>query len=261
MCLAVIGLDAHPRYALVIAANRDEAHARPASPAAWWDEGWLAGRDLRGGGTWLGVDRRGRWAFLTNVREPGNKDPAAPTRGALVTEILGDPALPADSLARRKTDMARYNGFNLLAGTMAHGWWLSNRTGGPQALPRGVHAVSNAGLDTPWPKVVATRHAFANWCAAGGGDFDPLFAALASRAEAPDAALPQTGVSLEWERRLSAPFIVSAEYGTRCSTVVAISHEGQAIFMERSFDPLGAPAGSVEHRFTVVDAGGEASAR
>lgn len=251
MCVAVVGLNAHPRHALVIAANRDESHARPARPAAWWEEGWLGGRDLRGGGTWLGIDRRGRWAFLTNVREPGLKDPAAPTRGALVTEVLSDPAPPVDSLARRKTDMTRYNGFNLLAGTVGDGWWLSNRAGGPHALQQGVHAISNAKLDTPWPKVVRTRDAFARWCAAGEDDFDPLFAALATKAEAPDADLPHTGVTLEWERRLSAPFIVSAEYGTRCSTIVAISHEGQAIFLERSFDPLGAPAGSVEHRFTV----------
>lgn len=260
MCLAVIGLNAHTRYALVIAANRDESHARPARPAAWWDEGWLAGRDLSGGGTWLGIDRRGRWAFLTDVREPGRKNPAAPTRGALVTEVLGDSAEPVDSLARLKTRMTRYNGFNLLAGMLAHGWWLSNRTGGPRALQQGVHAVSNAGLDTPWPKVVATRHAFAKWCAAGEGDFDPLFAALASKAEAPDAALPSTGVTLEWERRLSAPFIVSAAYGTRCSTVVALAHDGKGTFLERSFDPLGAPTGSVEHRFTLVDAGTNATA-
>lgn len=254
MCLAVIALNAHPHYALVIAANRDEYHARAALPAAWWDEGWLAGRDLAGGGTWLALSRTGRWALLTNVREPESRNPAAPTRGALVTAVLKDTAEPVASLTRLAAAATRYNGFNLIAGTVGAAHWLSHRAGGPHRVRPGVHAVSNADLDTPWPKVVQMRDALAQWCAAGTRDPEAVFAFLASRAMAPDEALPRTGVALDWERRLSAAFIVSPEYGTRCSTIVAIGHDGAATFLERTFGPDGNFSGSVEYRFDLSDA-------
>lgn len=253
MCLAVLALDAHPAYAVVIAANRDEYHARPAAPAAWWNERFVAGRDLSAGGTWLAVDRAGRFALLTNVREPGRKDLAAPSRGALVTRAMEDRAPPAQRVARVLAAAAAYNGFNLVAGELACACWGSNRADGVRALARGVHGLSNAALDAPWPKVGRSTAAMRRWCARGEADPGPLFAALADRAIAPDALLPSTGVPLEWERRLSAPFIVGPEvgYGTRCSTVVLLGRDGAARFVERSFDVAGEPTGEVDLRFAL----------
>jgi uncharacterized protein with NRDE domain len=258
MCLAVVALDAHPRYALVVAANRDEYHARPAVPAHWWrdDSGreLLAGRDLEAGGTWLGATRRGRWAFVTNVREPGLRDHAAPSRGQLVPRVLADRRDVFDALSDVLTDGARYNGFNLLAGDIAQGAWGSNRVPLAHALAPGVHGVSNAQLDTPWPKLERTREGVAAWARAGTDALDPLFALLADRTRANDEALPATGVTLEWERLLSSPFITSELYGTRCSTVLAMTRDGHATLVERTFDARGAPAGEVEHRFDLETA-------
>ena len=252
MCLALFALDAHPRYALVVAANRDEYHARPASPAAWWDEGWLAGRDLKAGGTWFGVTRSARWAFVTNVREPSRHDPAAPSRGVLVPAVLADAEPPAASLGRIVAGAAARNGFNLVAGSVGEATWGSNRGAVSQRLPAGIHGLSNATIDTPWPKVTRTKSALAAWCDAAEADIAPLFAMLADSRVASDAELPATGVTLERERLLSSPFIVSAGYGTRCSTILTVTRDGSAHFIERSFDPGGTATGEVEQRFAVV---------
>ena len=252
MCLALFALDAHPRYALVVAANRDEYHARPAAAAAWWDEGWLAGRDLRAGGTWFGVTRAGRWAFVTNVREPARYDPDAPSRGSLVPAVLADAQTPTASLERIVAGATAQNGFNLVAGDGARGAWGSNRAIASQMLPAGVHGVSNAALDTPWPKVTRTKAAMAEWCSTAESDIALLFAMLADTRVAPDAELPATGVTPERERLLSAPFIVSADYGTRCSTVLTVARDGAARFVERSFGPSGKALRDVEHRFAIA---------
>lgn len=251
MCLAIVALDAHPRYVTVIAANRDEFHARAATPAGWWREGWLAGRDVEGGGTWLGITRGGRWALLTNVREPERKDATAPTRGTLVPRVLASALPPASALAAVTADTQRYNGFNLVAGEGREAAWTSNRASGPRALTPGVVGLSNAALDTPWPKVLASRDRVAEWCVRGAEDPEALFTMLADASLAPDDALPRTGVSLEWERRLSAAFIVSPAYGTRCSTVVLIGRDGEVSFEERSFASDGRAGGAVRYAFTL----------
>lgn len=253
MCLALIGFGVHPHYRVVIAANRDEFHARPAAPAAWWDAGFLAGRDLKEGGTWLGVDRRGRFALLTNVRDPSRHDASAPSRGAFVPRMLGAGAAIAVTVPELVNGGRHHNGFNLLAGDGSQLHWGSNRATSTAALGAGIYAVSNHLLDTPWPKVERTRAAFARWCAdaAHADDLAPVFALLRDTERATDAVLPSTGVSLEWERMLSAPFIVSPTYGTRCSTVVTIDRDGGVRLVERSFDPAGNAAGEVDYRFTV----------
>jgi uncharacterized protein with NRDE domain len=254
MCLALLAIDAHPRYALVIAANRDEYHARPTAPAAWWDEGWLAGRDLEAGGTWLGIRRDGRFALLTNFRDPSRNRRDAPSRGALVPAILASRRDLETSVERIRVDADRHNGFNLLAGTPAGAVWTSNRSDETQAFARGAYGLSNALLDTPWPKLARTKTALAAWLARADADVEPLFAALGDRGIADDAALPSTGVPLEWERRLSAPFIVSPGYGTRSSTIVTIDRDGEAHFVERSFDAAGEPSGEVDFRFGLAPA-------
>jgi len=251
MCLALVALDAHPRYAVVIAANRDEFHARPTAGAAWWDEGWLAGRDLVAGGTWLGVTRRGRWALLTNVREPARNDPGAPSRGALVTAVLGHSGAPDAALAAVVAGASAHNGFNLLAGDREGGHFASNRARGAALAAPGVHGQSNATLDTPWPKIARTRDGFERWCAAGDDDAEPLFALLADTTRARDEDLPATGVPLERERALSSPFIVGEQYGTRASTVVTIGRDGRVRFVERSFDAAGRATGAARFEFDL----------
>ena len=255
MCLAVLALDAHPRFALVLAANRDEFHARPALPAAWGTrapfDDILAGRDLAAGGTWLGVHRDGRFAFVTNVRQGTGRDPEARSRGELVPRVLAPGVRLDEAFAELAHHGQAYNGFNLLAGDAAGARWMSNRDAGARDLAPGVHGLSNATLDTPWPKVVRTKAALARWIARDGTDTETLFAALADRRGAPDADLPATGVTLERERVLAAPFIVSPGYGTRCSTVLTFDRRGQARFEERSFGPDGEPQGSVVETFTL----------
>ncbi len=256
MCLAVVALDAHPAYALVIAANRDEFHARPAAPAAWGAAppfaGVLAGRDLQAGGTWLGVHRDGRWALVTNVREGGRKDASARSRGELVLRVLNGPRDTEAALSAMAPAQHGYNGYNLLAGAGARAYWTSNRGERVQRLPAGVHGLSNALLDTPWPKLVRTLARVRAWAARGDTDTAPLFAALADRERAPDADLPATGVTLDWERLLSSPFIVGDGYGTRCSTVVTVDRAGHARFHERTFDAAGGSAGETVETFRVA---------
>jgi uncharacterized protein with NRDE domain len=259
MCLAVVALDAHPHYTVIVAANRDEFHARPTQPAHWWadDAGAavLAGRDLEHGGTWLGLSRAGRWAFVTNVREPGRHDPRAPSRGALVPAVLraAPPVVPSvESVVARA---GACNGFNLLAGEGVEAAFGSNRRSLPHSLEAGLHGISNAHLDDPWPKVARVQAGVAAWIESAHRDLHPLFDVLADRAMAADGELPDTGIARERERLLSAPFIVSPEYGTRCSTLVAIARDGDARFIERSFDAKGHVAGDDrEFAFSVARA-------
>jgi uncharacterized protein with NRDE domain len=274
MCLAVIALDAHPRYRIVIAANRDEFHARPAAPAHWWTSGMLAGQDLIGGGAWFGVSRSGRWALVTNFREGIPRDPGAPSRGELVTGALLDSSPPLLCAAAIARDGTRYHGFNLLVGEITNlphsssqggrdtrepspddrstAAYVSNRASGAIALSAGIHGLSNHLLETPWPKLVRSKARLAD--ALDGEELDSaaVFALLADREPADDAILPMTGVSRERERMLSSAFIVSPDYGTRCSTVFTLAQDGSAHFVERSFDAAGDMTGETAHAFTVA---------
>jgi uncharacterized protein with NRDE domain len=251
VCLALVALDAHPRTPLVIAANRDEFHARLAAAAHWWPDGTLAGVDLEAGGTWFGVTRRGRWALVTNYREGLPRDPNAPSRGGLVTRALAEPTAPLACAAAIATDGGRYHGYNLLLGEDADASYTSNRASGALSLGAGIHGLSNHLLDTPWPKVVRAKERFAACLAPDAVDVESLFALLADRTQAEPAALPATGIAPEWERLLSSAFIVDVRYGTRCSTVLAVAHDGTARFVERSFDPEGRLTGEARHEFAL----------
>lgn len=247
MCLVALAIGASPRFPLVIVASRDEHHDRPTQPLDWWQPEpdappVLGGRDLLAGGTWLGLSGRGRLALLTNVREPQvPKDPDAPSRGHIVPRWLrGDQRV--DHFWMR-TALEGHGGFNLivaeLSGDPAAGdWhWMSNRALLPRRLLQGVHAVSNASLDTPWPKVVRLkRHlheAVRRYGAAGtapkarGALVEHLFAALQDAKPAADDDLPATGIPLEAERWLSPAFIRSPDgsYGTRSSTVIVVERD------------------------------------
>ena len=251
MCLIAVAVDAHPRWRFVLAGNRDEFHARPTAPADFLDAGErsFGGRDLQAGGGWLQVDRAGRVAAVTNVRR-GPREAAARSRGDVVADFVRGVASAADYLEALHPVAGEFGRFNLLLWDGAGHYAGNHPDAHARRLPPGVHALSNADLDTPWPKTEALRAAMREWVARGdrhtpreGADLlEPLFVALANPAQAPDADLPDTGVGLDWERRLSAAFIVGGDYGTRASTVVLVGDDG-LWFEERRFGPEGVPAG------------------
>ncbi len=240
MCLILLAHDAHPRYRLVVAANRDEFYERPTAPAAWWDDApaVLAGRDLRGGGTWMGITRGGRFAAVTNYRDVAPPSPDAPSRGHLVGDFLAGDGAPGAYLRALEPRAGEYAGFNLLVGDGSGLWYYGNRGGDARPLGPGVYGLSNALLDTPWPKVERGRAALRE-AVSSGEDVDPeaLFRILWDAEPAPDLLLPDTGVGIERERMLSSSFIRSPEYGTRASTVLLVGRDGRVRFVERSVVP------------------------
>ncbi|KQV92600.1 NRDE family protein [Pelomonas sp. Root1237] len=262
MCLAAFALNTHPRFPLVIAANRDEFFAREAAPMGWWPDlpDILAGRDLSAGGTWFGLTRGGRLALLTNVREPGRQVADAPSRGALVVDWLGSSS-DADDFA---AGLAQgYNGFNLVTADLArNAWhWISNRASAPLELRPGIHALSNASLDTPWPKTLGLSEALAEALDSSTSVqqlASRLFAALADATPAPDAALPDTGVGLARERLLSPRFVRMTDpaqpgvavYGTRCATVLIREANGTTHVIERSITAGGDWLPPVHHELS-----------
>ncbi len=238
MCTLLFAWQVDPARPLVVAANRDEFYARPAAPAQLWDDApqLLAGRDLQAGGTWLGVTRSGRFAALTNVREPGLATPAdAPSRGRLVAEYLRGSGAPGDYV--RGLEPAAYAGFNLVVGDRGSLWYLSNRAGPARRLGPGVYGVANAALDDPWPKVVRGRERLAGLLASGRVEASELLDLLADRSPVADEALPDTGVGLALERMLSPLFITSPNYGTCCSTALIILRDATVEFRERTHNP------------------------
>jgi len=254
MCLILFAYRAHPEYRLVLAANRDEFHDRPSAPAGFWSDApnVLAGRDLRSGGSWLGITRTGRFAAVTNYRDPREllaPRSDAPSRGELVSSFLRGSDSPVAYLAALAGRAGAYHGFNLLVGDRESLYWFSNRAGAaPRRLQPGIYGLSNHLLDTPWPKVVRGREALRDALAAAAPlDEEPLFRLLADRAAAADQELPDTGVGIERERLLSAPFIASAEYGTRASTVLLVRSDGGAHLVERTFTPGSARWSEVRH--------------
>jgi uncharacterized protein with NRDE domain len=253
VCLILFAHRAHPAYRLVVAANRDEWFQRPTAPAAFWPDAphVLAGRDLEAKGTWLGVTRTGRFAALTNFRDAESRRADLPSRGALVRDFLTSQVAPEAYLSSLRDQAGRYNGFSLLVADTWSMRYFSNRDGAARELPAGVYGLSNHLLDAPWPKV-RTGKALLAAHLEGRVSAERLLEILDDTHEAPDDALPRTGVSLEWERQLSPVRILAGAYGTRSSTVVLISAEGEIDFLERSFDPSGAESGIVRERFRAT---------
>ena len=237
MCLLFLVWQRHPAYRLILLANRDEFYQRPSSPASFWPHspGLLAGRDDERGGTWLGYRRGGRWAALTNYRDPSA--PQAPTsRGELVTRYLEGNSTPLDYAAAVAGTGRLYSGFNIIVGDEHSACYFSNRGGPPRELQAGVYGLSNHLLDTPWPKLTRGKAELLR-VLRGPVAVDALFNVLGDRTIAPDEQLPDTGVGREWERILSPSFITSSEYGTRSSTVLLLSRQNETVLVERSFLP------------------------
>ncbi|MFC3655167.1 NRDE family protein [Xanthomonas hyacinthi] len=241
MCLVALALESHPRWRLLLAGNRDEFHARPTAPLQRWAapaQRVLAGRDLRSGGSWVGLDAAGRCSVVTNVRDPLASMSGA-SRGALVADYLAGAASAAafaDALALRAD---AYPPFNLLLADADGAEYLGNHPPARQRLAPGIHGMSNGALDAPWPKTVRLCEVLAGWIAADDEDLSPLWRALADETIAADARLPDTGVGLALERRLSPAFIRGHDYGTRASTIVAVDGAGRGWIHERRFGPDG----------------------
>jgi uncharacterized protein with NRDE domain len=250
MCLILAAWRVHPDFPLVVAANRDEFFARPTAAAAPWPDapGVVAGRDLQAGGTWLGLGASGRFSALTNYRDPASQRPDAVSRGALVADFLRGGASASDYLAAVAGRAADYNGFNLLCGDGERLFWLSNAGGSARELAPGIYGLSNHLLDTPWPKVQAAKSALREAMAALP-DEAPLFRLLADDGVHADELLPRTGVSLEWERLLSAAFVRAPGYGTRSSTVLTVAADGWTVFDEQTWLEGARPGPRVRYRF------------
>jgi uncharacterized protein with NRDE domain len=264
MCLILFAWKSHPDYPLVVAANRDEFYDRTTDPMAWWTEHphLLAGRDradvMGSPGTWLGFTKSGRFAALTNVRAPSEKTPDTRTRGEIPLHYLLGTHKPQEFIKDNVKRFELYNGFNLLMADLsdsenAEMHWVSNRllmgqnirprkVYPEQALAPGVYGLSNAMLDTPWPKINHRIAAFAQTLAMDSGELknaDHYLRILADAHEASDQELPNTGVSKDWEKALSAAFIKTPTYGTRSSTILRVRKDGNFEVVERRFDASG----------------------
>jgi uncharacterized protein with NRDE domain len=244
MCLLLLAVQEHPHYKLVLAT----------APAAFWDEvpHLLAGKDLRAGGTWLGITKQGRIAAITNYRDPATNKTNAPSRGKLVTGFLLGQESPKHFLEGLAQEKDRYNGFNLIIGDNDQLYWFSNRADGAHKLSSGVYGLSNRLLDTPWPKVTRSKDAMARLISEQESlSQDGLFHLLRDRTVAGDNQLPDTGVGTAWERILSPIFITSPTYGTRSSTIILIDQQNFITFTEKTFNADPEHATSVAYEFQI----------
>ncbi|MCP5049380.1 MAG: NRDE family protein, partial [bacterium] len=240
MCLVLLAYKSHPFYKLILAANRDEFYNRSTAPANWWKEPpfLLAGKDLKAGGTWLGVTKDGKMAALTNYRgkKYGPEKEKAPSRGQLISAYLARRVSARDYGEELVKTGPGYNGFNLIYGDFVSNdlYYYSNRKNTLKRLEPGVYGLSNDTLDTPWPKVVKGKQLLEKQISSAPGELEiePLFSILADSEIAPDDQLPDTGVGLAVERVLSALFIRSPEYGTRSSTVLSVDKNNSVTFIE-----------------------------
>jgi uncharacterized protein with NRDE domain len=232
MCIVVFNWQPESTSPLTLAANRDEFFARPTLPMHWWDDAdILAGRDLQSGGTWLGVTQGARFALVTNVRDPSLRKANAPSRGLLVTAFLKSNDSPETYTQTLARSAHTYEGFNILCGELAHPqrelWFLNSHTREPVRVAAGIHTLSNASLNTSWPKTARIKAAFSHTITLANIDEQNVsFGALLNdTALADDDTLPSTGVPLDWERALSSVFIRRSDYGTRASTWLRASND------------------------------------
>ena len=248
MCLVALALGQVPGQPLVIAANRDEFHARPTHDAHWWPDkpDVLGGRDLQAGGTWLALGRNGRFATVTNFRDAQTPEPRHRSRGHLVTGFVDCALAPMAYLDTIEEDA--YSGFNLIVGTATEVAYLSNREDGVRALGPGIYGLSNALLDGPWHKVESSKQRLAELIATNTVNESSLMRLMNDRDKAPVDEVETGHLDFATARAISAPFIVLPDYGTRCTTIVLADGDGNWSFIERRFDATGKRSG--DSRFT-----------
>lgn len=239
MCLIAFSYKNHPVYDLIFAANRDEFYERPTRPARFWEEkpDLLAGKDLKEGGTWLGITRSGDFAALTNFRDPSITRNNTTSRGHIVLEYLENNQAVNNFLQKLDREAERFNGFNLLAGTMDRLMYYSNQEREIKQVGPGIYGLSNHLLDTPWPKVKRAKSEMESIIQEETINEEDLFRLLENDNRAPDHELPETGIPKEWEQAVSSIFIKTDTYGTRCSTVLLVDKSKKATFIERRFKP------------------------
>ena len=238
MCLIAFSFKDHPVYDLILAANRGEFHDRPTRRAQFWPSNadLLAGKDLKAGGTWMGITRKGRFSALTNFRDPDTYRPDAQSRGQLPLQYLIDESIhPKTYIEKVRLKASDYNGFNLLAGTARSLYYISNKTLNVERVQAGVHGLSNHLLDTPWPKVERAKSRLQRITNSQTFNKEEIFEMMLNDEEAPDALLPDTGIGSEKEKKLSSMFIHMDTYGTRSTTVLLIGRDGIVDFTERSY--------------------------
>ena len=252
MCLVVFAWKMHPEYRLVLAANRDEFHKRPAQELHWWPDypDILAGRDLQAGGTWLAVSKPGRFATVTNYREQLSPRPGLRSRGEIITNFVSSAAPVGKFVASLESD--DYAGFSLLAADRDELWYVSNRGDEAVRLAPGVYGLSNASLDTPWTKLVRTRDALRDLTESGEVDETALLRIMADRTPAPSADVEAGNLPFVLAKALTAPHIISAEYGTRCSTALTWSEQEKISVCERRFDVAGTASGDSRYSFAAT---------
>lgn len=240
MCLILFSWKQKPGYKLILAANRDEFYKRPTSEAGYWDDlpEVLAGRDLEAGGTWMGITKSGRFAAITNYRDPRIKKENAPSRGHLTADYLKGSASPENYLKGIRENGASYYGFNLLIGNTDELWYYNNINHEIREITEGSYGLSNSLLDTSWPKVDLGKKVFGTVTNEPDIKDEMLFDALGNRKKAEDYDLPSTGVPYEWEKAISSMFIETETYGTCSSTIMTIDNENRIRFIEKNY-PVG----------------------
>lgn len=252
MCLILFSYNSHSKYKLVVAANRDELYARPTAQANFWPDHphVLAGRDLQANGTWMGINKFGQLAMLTNYRDLTFIKPDAKSRGHLVADFLiGTKADTKDYLLRLSQNDDQFNGYNIILGTTKTLCYHSNVIGAPREIKNGIYGLSNHLLDTPWPKVEWGKEKLRAALRKEEPDIEELFSTLYSDIKAPDHLLPDTGIGLEMERLLSSVFIKSPDYGSRCSTVLLVDNNDRWRFYERTYNPKDFSYKTVQYQF------------
>lgn len=237
MCLIVFSFKHHSKYPVILAGNRDEFYGREARQAHFWDTvpPLLAGKDLRAGGTWLGVNHKGEFGAITNYRDLNNPINGEQSRGEIIPKFLTHDGSPEDKLSRVQKNYPAYSGFNLLAGNADQIYYLNNINRQFQTVPPGIHGISNAFLDTPWPKVEKAISAFKEAVHPDTIDRDEIFQFLQDSDPFPLEDLPDTGLSPEKEKAVSPIFIKTEDYGTRCSSLLTIDNDGQVQFIEKTY--------------------------
>ncbi len=242
MCLILVAVDQHPDYPLILCGNRDEFYKRPTKQADYWneDDRMFAGKDLEKGGTWLGVTTKGRMAVVTNVRERHDVEQAYFSRGELVADFLKQEVTPSDFIYELKMKELFYQGYNLIVGQKNRLFYASNRVASPVELNQGIHVVSNAQLNSSWPKTERLKETFENSLNQFKSETDligDLIQQLRDETTYQEELLPDTGFGRDLERRLSPIFIKGEDYGTRASTILLFRKDGTVRFIEQSYGP------------------------
>lgn len=266
MCLIAVGYETHPRFRLVVAANRDESFSRETDRAQFWESApeLLAGRDRKAGGTWLGLTRAGRFGAVTNYRDPAEFGREALSRGELLRECLLSDKAPADFFRSALDRISGYNGYNMLAVDLgAPSAGLTYHTNSDPARPEGriehlgpgYYGLSNELLDSPWPKLLRVREgleSIVNRELAPDETLTALLDLMDDRERFPDEQLPDTGIGIEYERLLSSVFIPGDRYGTRSTTVLTVDREGFVRFREKNWEPEGRPGEIRDFEFRIA---------